>query len=98
LVSPYLRDSAATGPTRQSVAVAVLSGGHSSYFYCAEGMTTAASPETVFAYGPRIPQGRCFLYGDGHAECENVAYSDYVLGELAAGRNPPRPLPRDWHP
>jgi prepilin-type processing-associated H-X9-DG protein len=92
LVSPYSTETPAKGPTTQAIVAQLNAGGHLSYVYCGGGFTTAASADTVFAYGPPIDSGRNFLFGDGHVEWDDSKQTKYLLSELAAGHNPPRPL------
>ena len=101
LVSPFSSDTPAQGPTTQALIAQLRSGGHLSYVYIGKGQTTSASAEAVLGYGPVIAAGgppyaggRNVLFGDGHVEYVLPASANWMLAELAAGHNPPRPLPR----
>jgi hypothetical protein len=101
LVSPFSSDTPARGPTTQAVIAQLRSGGHLSYVYIGKGQTTSASAEAVLGYGPAIAAGlpryaggRNVLFGDEHVEFIDPGLMKWMLAEVAAGHNPPRPLPR----
>jgi prepilin-type processing-associated H-X9-DG protein len=98
LVSPFSSDTAARGPTTQAMIAQLRSGGHFSYVYLGKGQTTSVSAEALLAYGPVIAEGvapyaggRNVLFGDGHVEFIDPGLMKWMLAEVAAGRNPPRP-------
>jgi prepilin-type processing-associated H-X9-DG protein len=96
MVCPSSGDTKAPGPTTRST-IGNLRGkpGHCSYVYAGRGLTTATvTAAHVVAYEPPTNHGgdgMNVLFGDGHVEFLNRAESKYVLAELKAGYNPPRP-------
>jgi hypothetical protein len=64
----------------------------SSCVYVGNGMTDAESDETVVAYDPNHREdGIYVLYGDGHVTFLDRSQADYLIAEVTAGHNPPRP-------
>ena len=68
------------------------------YAYVGMGRTTADPPGTVLMFefptvhpGGKIPSANV-LYLDGHVENVAADHAYHLIAELAAGRNPPRPL------
>ncbi|HEY7115324.1 MAG TPA: H-X9-DG-CTERM domain-containing protein [Tepidisphaeraceae bacterium] len=98
LICPSTDEDKAQGPTTQAALQQMhAQPGHCSYIYIGGGLTQAtATPQHVIAYEPLTNHsgaGMNVLFGDGHAEFLPAAKANYVLAELKAGHNPPRPQP-----
>lgn len=88
-------DTRAEGPTTQAVAANLTAGGHLSYVYVGKGLTSYSPQTAVVAYEPLSNHGNGtnVLYADGHIEWRTAAEAKWLMAELAAGHNPPRPAP-----
>jgi prepilin-type processing-associated H-X9-DG protein len=96
LVCPSTNDTKAVGPTTQAALQAMhAEPGHCSYIYVGGSLTSqTATPQHVMAYEPMSNNrgaGMNVLFGDGSVQFLNQRESTYVLAELKAGHNPPRP-------
>jgi hypothetical protein len=96
LVCPSTTDTPAPGPTMQAALRNLhAQPGHCSYTYVGRGLTNrTATAEHVVAYEPISNHGGAgisVLFGDGHTLFLFPADAKYVLLELQAGHNPPRP-------
>jgi prepilin-type processing-associated H-X9-DG protein len=96
LVCPSTNDIKARGPTTQATLHAMHAGpGHCSYIYVGGSLTSqTVTAQHVVAYEPMSNHrgaGMNVLFGDGSVQFLNQAESTYVLAELKAGHNPPRP-------
>jgi prepilin-type processing-associated H-X9-DG protein len=96
LVCPSSNDTKATGPTTQAALNAMhAQPGHCSYIYVGGSLTKqTATAQHVVAYEPMSNNrgaGMNVLFGDGSVQFLNQAESTYLLAELKAGHNPPRP-------
>jgi prepilin-type processing-associated H-X9-DG protein len=98
LVCPASDEEPAEGPDPKAVAQKVLKEkGHLSYIYVYPGpeMTSGKiSVDYILAYEPlanHLQEGMNILFGDGHVEWCSKAQAVYVISELNAGFNPPRP-------
>jgi hypothetical protein len=96
LVCPATDDVKAVGATTQATLQDLHSRpGRCSYVYIGGGLTSAtATGRHVVAYEPLSNHGgsgMSVLYGDGAAEFLPQSEARYVLAELKAGHNPPRP-------
>ena len=96
-VCPASNDTAALpGATNQQQAAALKSGRHLSYVYCGKGQNNSSSADAVLVYENPMnhtggKDGMNILWGDGHVSWEGAKYSQYIITELNAGQNPPRP-------
>jgi predicted Zn finger-like uncharacterized protein/prepilin-type processing-associated H-X9-DG protein len=86
------------GGTPQQQAASLSSGGHLSYVYVGKGSTNQASADTVILYEKpgnhgtgSAADGMNILWGDGHVSWEGGKYSQFIIKEVNAGHNPPRP-------
>jgi prepilin-type processing-associated H-X9-DG protein len=88
-------DWRAEGPTTQAIAANLTAGGHLSYVYVGKGLTSYSPQTAVVAYETLTNHGdgTNVLYADGHVEWHNAAEAKWLMDELAAGHNPPRPAP-----
>ncbi len=91
-VCPSTNDTKATGNTPQAIVTDMAGGGHVSYVYVGEGMTSNVSPDAVVAYEPfgnHADEGTNILFGDGHVAFFSKARADRMIKQLEAGRNAP---------
>ena len=97
LVCPASGDNPATGPTTRAIARnAIALKGHCSYVYLGAGLNQKAlTGNHVIAYENTVKHhendGMNVLYGGGHTEWLQTKDVAYLLSELKAGHNPPRP-------
>ena len=68
------------------------------YVYAANGMTPPAehAGDVILAYehlGHHVNQGMHFLYAGGHVEFQTKVVAEHFVSEIAAGHNPPGPMP-----
>jgi prepilin-type processing-associated H-X9-DG protein len=71
----------------------LATGGHLSYIYSGNGMTTAALPNTILLYenpAEHAGRGMNVLFGDGHVEFLNAMQGQKILQQLNVGQNPPK--------
>ena len=96
-ICPTSTDTPAPGATWQQQATTLLAQpGHCSYIYTGAGLTTkTATAKTIILYEPLANHGKTMnvAYGDGHVATLQAAEAAYVITELKAGFNPPRPQP-----
>jgi len=94
---PSTNDVSAKGATTQQIVADFAKPGRCSYIYVGGNLnTTTATAAHIAAYEPLANHkgtGMNVLFGDGHAEWLDVKAANYMLAELAAGRNPPKPAP-----
>ena len=99
LVCPLTTDTAARGATNQAIIQNARSTpGHCSYVYCGKGLTTqTVTPAHVIAHDRPANHGTnvgiTVLFGDGSDRWLDWPEASYVISELQAGFNPPRPKP-----
>lgn len=97
LVCPDSNDMKATGANTQQILADFAKPGHCSYVYLGAGLTSkTVLADTVVAYenlADHGGDGMNVLFGDGHVDWFNKNGATYLLKELQAGINPPRPEP-----
>ena len=88
-VSPSRDETPAGGATTRAVADDLDSGGHVSYVYLGEGLTTkTAMPETVVAYEIPVATdggGANVLFGDGHVEFFEGSVLSKIVSRASTG-------------
>jgi prepilin-type processing-associated H-X9-DG protein len=95
-ICPSSQGERAQGDTPQEQAKKLADPLHMTYVYVGKGMTAppaARQGDVVVAYehlGHHNNDGMNFLYADGHVEFQNRSVSAHLVGEIAAGHNPPR--------
>jgi prepilin-type processing-associated H-X9-DG protein len=95
-VCPYSSDARAEGPTTQALLQDFRTPGHNSYVYVIGSVPERTlSPTHVVAYDAPNNHGAAdgmnVLYGDGHVDWVPKRDAVYLLSELQARFNPPRP-------
>jgi len=96
-ICPSTNDVSTKGATTQQIVAGFAKPGRCSYIYIGGNLnTTSATAARIAAYEPLTNHrgtGMNVLFGDGHVEWLDVKAANYMLAELAAGRNPPKPAP-----
>jgi prepilin-type processing-associated H-X9-DG protein len=90
-VSPSRNETAADGPTTQAVIAQMNAGGHVSYVYLGNGLsTTIVTPDTIVAYEIPIDatSGSNILFGDGHVEFFGAGPVQKIIRRIRTGRFP----------
>jgi len=89
-ISPLASDTPATGPTTQATANQFSGGGHCSYVYLGQGLTTATvTPSTVLAYEPPASNGGGWvLFGDFQVEWLNTAAIAQIVAKASTSKSP----------
>jgi prepilin-type processing-associated H-X9-DG protein len=94
-ICPASDDTPPAGPTTQHILADFAKPGHYSYIYLGAGMTESTLNDgAILAYenpGNHAGGSMNFLYGDGHVNWCTKQEAAYILSEIKAGFNPPRP-------
>jgi hypothetical protein len=101
LVCPATTDKPAVAPTTQQIQAMIRNmPGHLSYVYLAAGQRRNDLPKDfILVYEPLANHagehgsGIGIVRNDGYVDWVGTAEANWILGELAQGRNPPRPMP-----
>lgn len=90
-VSPLSNDTPAQGPSKQAIADQLGAGGHVSYVYLGNQLTTNnVTPDTVVAYEKLEPgaNGTDVLYADGNVKWVDSDTASKIIAEAQAGKFP----------
>jgi hypothetical protein len=90
-VSPLSFDTPAQGGNQQAIADQLTAGGHLSYVYLGNGLTTTnVTPDTIVAYEKleHVVDGTNILYSDGRVDWVDRVIAAKIIASAQAGKFP----------